>query len=94
MVPRIIDNAKKVASSPRQDQSLDDLQISSHQWAGHVRQLVEATQQASLPWSKTAENLVAAAKKGEDVEKQVGYLLLTYNTVNLLYNRLSIVWAQ
>ena len=56
---------------PHQSHSVDELQVSTHQWAGHVRQLVDATQQANLPWSKTADKLVVAAKTGKGIEKQV-----------------------
>ena len=68
MVPQVIDQAEQVARDPA---SLSDLHISTQKWAGHVRQLVDATQQANLPWSRTADKLVTAAKTGEGVRKQV-----------------------
>ncbi len=68
MVPQVIDKAEQVAQNPA---SLNDLHLSTQKWAGHVRQLVDATQQANLPWSRTADNLVTAATTGEGVKKHV-----------------------
>ncbi len=68
MVPQVIDKAKEVAHNPA---SLNQLHISTQKWAGHVRQLVDATQKANLPWSQTADNLVSAAASGVGVNKQV-----------------------
>lgn len=67
----MIVHAEDVAKDPTESHRLGELQLSSHQWAGHVSQLIEATQKANYPWSKTAERLVSAAKKGEGLEAQV-----------------------
>ena len=71
LTPLVIVHAEDVARDPTGSHRLEDLQLSSHQWAGHVSQLIEATQKANYPWSKTAERLVSAAKKGEGLEAQV-----------------------
>ena len=72
LTPQVIGHAEEVARDPAGGQrQLEDLQLSSHQWAGHVSQLIEATQKANYPWSKTAERLVSAAKRGEGLETQV-----------------------
>ena len=71
----MIEQAEEVARDPRQRQNLDDLEATSHQWAGHVKQLIDATQQANLPWSKTAERLQKATKEGKaELQKQVGMI--------------------
>ena len=69
LVPQVIDKAQRLARDP--GHSAGELQVSTQRWAGHVRQLVDATQQANLPWSKTASKLVTAAKTGKDIRKQV-----------------------
>jgi hypothetical protein len=72
LTPQVIGHAEEVARDPTgRQRQLEDLQLSSHQWAGHVSQLIEATQKANYPWSKTAERLVSAAKRGEGLEAQV-----------------------
>ena len=71
LTPQVIKHAEEVVRDPARSVRLGDLQLSSHQWAGHVSQLIEATQKANYPWSKTAERLVSAAKKGEGLEAQV-----------------------
>ena len=72
LTPRVIGHAEEVARGPAGSQRrLEDLQLSSHEWAGHVSQLIEATQKANYPWSKTAERLVSAAKSGRGLEAQV-----------------------
>ena len=72
LTPQVIGHAEEVARDPAgRQRQLEDLQLSSHQWAGHVSQLIEATQKANYPWSKTAERLVSAAKRGEGLETQV-----------------------
>ncbi len=47
------------------------MEMTMHQWAGNVGQLIDATQEANRPWSQTMEKLVTATKTGEGVEKQV-----------------------
>ena len=71
LTPQVIGHAEEVARDPTESHRLGDLQLTSHQWAGHVSQLIEATQKANYPWSKTADRLVSAAKKGEGLEAQV-----------------------
>lgn len=71
LTPQVIGHAEVVARDPTESHRLGDLQLTSHQWAGHVSQLIEATQKANYPWSKTAERLVMAAKRGEGLEAQV-----------------------
>ena len=71
LTPTVIEHAEGLVKDPKERQRLEELQISSHQWAGHVRQLIEATQKANYPWSKTAQRLVTAAKQGEGLEAQV-----------------------
>ena len=71
MTPQVIEQAKALARDPQQGAKVNELHAVTHQWAGHVRQLVDATQNANLPWSKTAERLVTAAKSGEALDVQV-----------------------
>lgn len=71
LTPRMIEQAEEVARDPHQSRKLDDLEATSHQWAGHVKQLIDATQQANLPWSKTAEKLQKAAKFEVGLHTQV-----------------------
>lgn len=71
LTPKVIGHAEEVVRDPTESHRLGDLQLSSHQWAGHVSQLMEATQKANYPWSKTAERLVSAAKQGKGLEAQV-----------------------
>ena len=83
LTPRMIEQAEEVARDPRQRQNLDDLEATSHQWAGHVKQLIDATQQANLPWSKTAERLQKATKADKaELQKQVGmkYNVMLHNS--------------
>lgn len=74
----MIVHAEDVAKDPTESHRLGELQLSSHQWAGHVSQLIEATQKANYPWSKTAERLVSAAKKGEGLEAQVRECVVSF----------------
>ena len=76
LTPQVIEHAEEVVRDPRESHRLGDLQLSSHQWAGHVSQLIEATQKANYPWSMTAKRLVSAAKKGEGLETQVRVLFV------------------
>lgn len=71
LTPRMIEQAEEVARDPHQKRKLQELETTSHQWAGHVKQLIDATQQANLPWSKTAERLKTAAKSKVGLETQV-----------------------
>ena len=71
LTPQVIEHAEEVVRDPTRSVRLGDLQLTSHQWAGHVSQLMDATQKANYPWSKTAERLVSAAKHGEGLEAQV-----------------------
>ena len=77
LTPRVIEQAEEVAKNP-EGRKVEELQMTMHQWAGHVRQLIDATQKANLPWSKTAEGLVTAAKRGEDMKKEVCVKLIVY----------------
>ena len=49
---------------PPSPHKLQQLEASTQAWAGHVRQLIAATQRANRPWSQTAEDLVAMAEDG------------------------------
>ena len=69
LVPQVIDKAERLARDPSRSEG--ELQVSTQMWAGHVQQLVGATQQANLPWSKTASKVVKAARTGKDIRKQV-----------------------
>lgn len=71
LTPRMIEQAEEVARDPHERHKLHDLEATSHQWAGHVKQLIDATQQANLPWSKTAERLQKAVKSEVGLETQV-----------------------
>lgn len=70
----MIEQAEAVARDPHQRHKLRDLEATSHQWAGHVKQLIDATQQANLPWSKTAERLKVAAKTEVGLQTQVNII--------------------
>lgn len=61
----------------------ESLQLLSHQWAGHVRSLIEASQQVNMPWSKTAHRLVRSAKTRKGLEREVTNIV--YGTFKLLY---------
>ena len=71
LTPRIIEQAQQVAAYPERRKVVGQLDDTTHQWVGHVGQLIDATQQANLPWSKTAERLADAAKAGIGVQTQV-----------------------
>ena len=77
LTPQMIEQAEEVARDPQQRQKLDDLEATSHKWAGHVKQLIDATQQANLPWSKTAENLQKAAMTDVGLQSQVSNSYVT-----------------
>ena len=74
LTPRVIEHAEGLVQDPQETQRLQELQMSSHQWAGHVRQLIEATQKANYPWSKTADRLVAAARQGKGLDEQMRHV--------------------
>ena len=74
LTPRVIEHAEGLVQDPQETQRLQELQTSSHQWAGHVCQLIEATQKANYLWSKTADRLVAAARKGEGLDEQMRHV--------------------
>lgn len=78
LTPQVIEQAEEVAKDPQQREKLNELHATTHQWAGHVRQLIDATQDANLPWSVTAEKLVIAAKSGEALETQVCEYVTTH----------------
>lgn len=80
LTPSLIRHAQRIAKDPRAMKELEELEADISQWAGHVRYLIDATQKANLPWSKTAERLVMAAKTGEGLQTQV------HNHVRLLSN--------
>lgn len=89
LTPQVIGVAEEVARDPTESHRLGDLQLTSHQWAGHVSQLIEATQKANYPWSKTAEKLVSAAKKGESLEDQV-----IANTTHIVSTSLLVIYIH
>lgn len=73
LTPKLLKQAR-VASRSKQDQNSqpwEDFRTTTHTWAGHVRDLIDATQQANLPWSHTAEQLVKAAETGNHLEAEV-----------------------
>ena len=80
LTPRILDQAELVsrAGGPHHrgngsDDGEQEAEFDSmaHQWAGNMRELIDAMQQASLPWSHRAQQLVDAAQSGEGLEEQV-----------------------
>ena len=48
-----------------------DLDVLVHQWTGHVRTLLDASQRANMPWSNTARRLVTSAKERSDLDTEV-----------------------
>ena len=71
LTPSLIRHAEKIARDPGAMKELEALEMDISQWAGHVRYLIDATQAANRPWSKTAERLVMAAETGKGLESQV-----------------------
>ena len=49
----------------------DDLEELSEQWTGHVQTLLEASQKANMPWSRSAKRLVTSAKTRRGLDKEV-----------------------
>ena len=72
LTPQLIRKAQETAlqQDPGGEQA-GELDIISHQWAGHVRTLIEASQKANLPWSRIAGRLVSSARQRRGVEKEV-----------------------
>lgn len=83
LTPQVIQQAETAAKHPGQGRKVGEMEMTMHRWAGNVRQLVDATQQANLPWSRTMQNLVTAAKSGEGLEKQVSLIRASMSIRNL-----------
>lgn len=71
LTPRILDQASLVSRHPQHQHQREEFQAVTHQWAGNVRDLINATQQANLPWSRRADQLVDAAENNEGLDLQV-----------------------
>ena len=74
LTPKLIEQAEDmvyVDDTNARPTDLENLQLLGHQWAGHVRSLIEASQQANMPWSRTAHRLVRSAKQRKGLEKEV-----------------------
>lgn len=71
LTPRIIDQAALLSRNPRLRQQNQEFQAVTHQWAGNVRDLIDAMQQANLPWSHRAQQLVEAAQNQDGLDMQV-----------------------
>lgn len=74
LTPALLRQARVASRSKkggRDRQPWEDFRATSHRWAGNVRDLINAMQQANLPWSHTAEQLVNAAETGQHLEAQV-----------------------
>lgn len=71
LTPRILDQAALVSRNPHRQQQKEEFQAVTHLWAGNVRDLINATQQANLPWSRRAEQLVDAAENKDGLDLQV-----------------------
>ena len=71
LTPRILSQADLVSRNPQLHQRREEFQASAHQWAGNVRDLINAMQQANLPWSRRADQLLEAAQSGQGLESQV-----------------------
>lgn len=71
LTPRILSQADLVSRNPQLRQPREEFQASTHQWAGNVRDLINAMQQANLPWSRRADQLLEAARTGQGLESQV-----------------------
>ena len=69
LTPQLIRKAKQTVQDGGQD--FTDLENLSHQWAGHVRTLLNASQKANMPWSQLAGRLVSSARKRKGLEKEV-----------------------
>ncbi len=85
LTPRIIDQASLVSRTPSLPQQRAEFEVMTHQWAGHVRELMDATHQASLPWSHRTQLLIDAAQRGEGLEAQVIMELSFGEQCSLLY---------
>ena len=72
LTPRILDQADLVSRTPHHRQQKAEFDAITHQWAGNVRDLINAMQQANLPWSHRVQQLMDAAESGEGLESQVG----------------------
>lgn len=72
LTPRILDKADLVSRTPHLQQEKAEFDAITHQWAGNVRDLINAMQQANLPWSHRVQQLMDAAESGEGLESQVG----------------------
>jgi len=72
LTPTLIKQAR-AASRTKMDHGRpwEDFRTTSQKWAGHLRDLIEVTQEANHPWSQSARALVAAAENGESLEDQV-----------------------
>ncbi len=54
LTPKLVKQARAVSRSQwDQGQVWDDFRTSTQKWAGHVRDLIEATQEANLPYIHT-----------------------------------------
>ena len=77
LTPQIIRQAKLKAQGKtnKVGGATEDLDLMVHQWAGHVRSLLDASQKANQPWSHTARRLVTSAKKRKGLNKEVCWLV-------------------
>lgn len=72
LTPKLIKQARAASRTKLdQGQQWEEFRATTQKWAGHVRDLIEATQEANLPWSQSAKKLVVAAENGESLEVQV-----------------------
>ena len=71
LTPQLIRKAKESAQQTDHRDKAKELEVLSHQWVGHVRALIDASQQANLPWSRMSRRLVHSARSRKGLEKQV-----------------------
>lgn len=76
LTPRIIKKAEEVINrqgeeEEEEESDEDDLEELSEQWTGHVQNLLEASQKANMPWSRSAKRLVTSAKTRRGLDKEV-----------------------
>ena len=78
LTPQLIRKAKESAyhAHPDHGDKAKELEVLSHQWVGHVRALIDASQQANLPWTRTSRRLVHSARSRKGLEKQVSLGIL------------------
>ena len=86
--------AEELLHGEEQDGGNTELELLTQQWTGHVGNLIQASHDANMPWSRSARRLVSSAKTRKGLKKEVGNQSFTHSVLSISLFKISHINTQ